>query len=191
MQEAIVENIRLTEMAMKTRLGVMPNGFRTPGGWPDGLLGHPDLQTMLLKLGYTWVSSMAKGVNIKPENPDENDFRAVAEAQEDSRPFVYPTGLVEVPMSLLGDVAAFRRKEKKWKIGDFLKMLERCVQWAIEHRAVFDLLGHPSIMQWEDPKFQTYELVCDMVAQSSGKAAVVGLDTIAERVRLWQAASVL
>jgi hypothetical protein len=87
-------------------------------------------------------------------------------------------------MSPLGDVAPFRRKEQKWRIGDFLKMLERCVQWTIEHRAVFDLLSHPSIMEWEDPKFQAYELICDMVRQSGGKAAIVGLDTIAQRSRL-------
>ena len=34
---------------------------------------------------------------------------------------------------------------------------------------MFDLLGHPSIMQWEDPKFQAYELVCDMVANPAAR----------------------
>jgi len=61
-------------------------------------------------------------------------------------------------------------------------MVEKNVQWAIEHRGVFDLLGHPSIMYVEDPKFETYELICDMVNQASDRAAIVGLDTIAKRV---------
>jgi len=183
-QEVISENIRMTTRAMKTRLGVEPAGFRTPGGSASGLIGRPDVQKMLLDLGFTWVSSMAKGVSVKPENPTDADFEAVAQAQRDSQPFVYPSGLVEIPMSPLGDVASFRRKEKKWKIGDFLKMIERVVEWTIEHRAVFDLLGHPSIMYVEDPKFEAYDLICRMVNQSGGRAAIVGLDTIALRTRL-------
>jgi peptidoglycan/xylan/chitin deacetylase (PgdA/CDA1 family) len=179
--EVIEENIRMSAAAMKTRLGIAPVGFRTPGGNPNGLLGREDVQKMLLKLGYTWISSMAKVVKVAEENPGDADFQAVADAQKASQPFVYPTGLVEVPMSPIGDVAAFRRKEKKWKIGDFLKMIERCLQWTIENRAAFDLLTHPAIMQWEDPKFRAYELVCNMVAQSGGKAELVGLDAIARR----------
>ena len=33
------------------------DGFRTPGGFANGLADRPDLQALLLKLGYTWVSS--------------------------------------------------------------------------------------------------------------------------------------
>jgi peptidoglycan/xylan/chitin deacetylase (PgdA/CDA1 family) len=181
--EVIRENIRLTEMAMTTRLGAKPVGFRTPGGSARGLLDRPDLQTMLLELGYSWVSSMYRHVDVKPENPGPADFRAVAAAQKDTQPFVYPSGLVEIPMSPLSDVAAFRRQTQKWRIGDFLGMLEENLRWTIEHRAVFDLLTHPSIMVCEDPKFQAYQLVCDVVNRSGGKAAIVGLDTIAERVK--------
>jgi len=180
-RDVILENIRLTDMAMKTRIGVSPVGFRTPGGSGSGLIGRADVQQMMLDSGFTWVSSMAKGVSVKQENPTEEDFQRVANAQKDSQPFVYPSGLIEIPMSPLGDVASFRRKEKKWKLDDFLKMVERNVLWAIEHRGVFDLLGHPSIMYVEDPEFRTYELICDLVNQAGDRAAIVGLDTIAKR----------
>jgi peptidoglycan/xylan/chitin deacetylase (PgdA/CDA1 family) len=180
-RDVIMENIRLTDMAMKTRIGVSPVGFRTPGGSGSGLIGRADVQQMMLELGFTWVSSMAKGVSVKPEHPTKEDFQRVADAQKDSQPFVYPSGLIEIPMSPLGDVASFRRKEKKWTLDDFLHMVERNVQWAIEHRGVFDLLGHPSIMYVEDPEFRTYELICDLVNQAGDRAAIVGLDTIAER----------
>ena len=55
--EVITANIRLAESAFKERIGLVPAGFRTPGGFSDGLTDRPDLQTMLLKLGFTWVSS--------------------------------------------------------------------------------------------------------------------------------------
>jgi hypothetical protein len=180
----IRENIRLTAMAMETRLGVRPVGFRTPGGSPNGLRGRPDLQRLLLESGFTWTSSMAPSVPVKPEQPGKADFDAVVKAQAASQPFTYPSGLVEIPMSPLGDVASFRRKEKRWRLGDFLTMIEANVRWAIEHRAVFDLLTHPSIMMCEDPEFRAYELVGDLVKQSGGQAEIVGLDTIAKRATL-------
>src|SRR3954452_7804525 len=45
--EIIRENIRLCTAAMKSRLGIDPAGFRTPGGFADGLNGRKDLQDML------------------------------------------------------------------------------------------------------------------------------------------------
>jgi peptidoglycan/xylan/chitin deacetylase (PgdA/CDA1 family) len=181
--EVIRENIRMTDSAMQTRLGVRPVGFRTPGGSTAGLNGRADVQKLLLECGFRWVSSLAPSVAVRPEGPTQADFDAVVKAQAHSQPYVYPSGLIEIPMSPLGDVASFRRKDKKWKLGDFLKMIEINVRWAIEHRAVFDLLSHPSIMVCEDPQFRAYELICELVRESNGRAAIVGLDTIARRVQ--------
>ena len=62
-------------------------------------------------------------------------------------------------------------------------MVERFVKWAIDMRAVLDLLSHPSIMSVEDPRFETYDLICKLVKDAGDRAAVVGLDTIAQAVR--------
>jgi hypothetical protein len=51
--QLIDENIRMCTAAMKERLGIKPNGFRTPGGFTDGLRDRPDIQNMLLSQGYT------------------------------------------------------------------------------------------------------------------------------------------
>ncbi len=55
--EAIAANIRMGATALERRIGIAPAGFRTPGGFNDGLTDRPDLQTMLQMMGYTWVSS--------------------------------------------------------------------------------------------------------------------------------------
>lgn len=188
-REVVLENIDLTKQAMQGRLGVDPLGFRTPGGSGAGLIGRPDVQEMMLESGFTWVSSMAKHIPIKPRDPTEEDFQRVVQAQSESQPFVYPSGLIEIPMSPIGDVASFRREKEKWKLDDFLKMIEASVAWVIEHGAVFDLLTHPSIMYVEDPEFRAYELICDMVNQAGDRAAIVGLDAIARRVKARQAES--
>ena len=64
--ETIARNIRLMERAMLSRLGTAPNGFRTPGGFANGLKDRPDLQAMLRKQGYTWVSSLYPAHDIGP-----------------------------------------------------------------------------------------------------------------------------
>ena len=49
-QEVIRENVRLTSAALKARMGVGPAGFRTPGGFGDGLVDRPDVQALLADL---------------------------------------------------------------------------------------------------------------------------------------------
>ncbi|GIS62989.1 MAG: hypothetical protein CM1200mP2_52140 [Planctomycetaceae bacterium] len=41
-------------------LGISPNGFRTPGGFYKGLKGRPDLQAMLKRQGFKWISSVIR-----------------------------------------------------------------------------------------------------------------------------------
>jgi hypothetical protein len=55
------------------------------------------------------------------------------------------------------------------------------VTWAIEHRAVFDFLAHPSCLYVTDPEFKTIELICNLVKQAGDRAKIVDLGTIAKR----------
>ena len=115
------------------------------------------------------------------QEPSPEVYADIVRAQAEAQPFVYPTGLVEIPMSPISDVGAFR--STYWKLDYFLKAVRMGVEWAIENRAVFDFLAHPSCLVVEDPKFETIKLICDLVEQSNGQAEIVGLDAIAERVR--------
>jgi hypothetical protein len=183
-REVIVENIRLTTAALQDRIGIKPAGFRTPGGFADGLTDRRDIQQMLLDVGFSWVSSKypAHPVGHPGKEPPRAVYDAIVKAQAAAQPFVYPRGLVEIPMSPISDITAFRAG--RWKLPWFLKAIRLAVEWAIANRAVFDFLGHPSCLYVMDPKFQTIELICDLVKKAEGKAALVDLDTIAERARL-------
>lgn len=177
--EIIERNIHLTNLAMKMRLGLMPNGFRTPGGFTNGLEDRPDIQKMLLDMGFKWVSSKypAHPTGKPREEPPPDVYAAIVKAQQEAQPFVYPTGLVEVPCSPISDVTAFRTHY--WKLDYFLKAIRRGVEWAIETGSVFDFLAHPSCLVVEDPKFETIRLICDLVKNAGDRAEIVGLDTIA------------
>jgi hypothetical protein len=88
------------------------------------------------------------------------------------QPFVYPSGLVEIPIAPAMDVSFFR--SRKWKLVEYLAAVEACVKWAIENRAIDDWGTHPAIMYVEDPEFKTIDLTCNLVNAAGDKAAIVG-----------------
>ena len=98
--------------------------------------------------------------------------------QKAAQPFVYPSGLIEIPMSPISDIGAFRAG--RWKLEWFLEAIRQSVTWAIDNNAVFDFLAHPSCLVTTDPEFRSIELICDMVKASAGKARLVTLDQIAD-----------
>jgi len=178
-EQAIRQNIRLTNSALKSRLGISANGFRTPGGFAEGLEDRPDVRKLLLELGFRWVSSRYPSHPLPQpgEKPSAQVLEGIVRAQEAAQPFDYPDGLVELPMSPISDVTAFRTG--RWKLEWFLDATRRSVEWAIERRGVFDFLAHPSCLYVTDPNFRTIDLICSLVRQAGDRAALVGLDRIA------------
>jgi peptidoglycan/xylan/chitin deacetylase (PgdA/CDA1 family) len=167
-REIIDRNIRVTTKALRGRAGIEVNGFRTPGGFNNGLTDKPDVQQMLLDQGFTWVSSKypAHLYGKVGETPPADVYESIVKAQADAQPFVYPSGLIEVPMSPISDVGAFR--STRWAI-----------EWTIENQAVFDLLVHPSCLVVEDPSFRIVRLIGEMVRAAGDRAEIVTLDRIA------------
>ncbi|MFM8405686.1 MAG: polysaccharide deacetylase family protein, partial [Pirellulaceae bacterium] len=181
--ELIRENILRTTRAMEYRLGVQPSGFRTPGGFSEGLKAHPAVRAMLMDLGYSWVSSLYPAhPNTQPlQQPDDPLLDQIAESQKDAQPFVYPDGLIEIPMSPISDIGAFRNG--RWNLDSFLRSIEKSVRWSIENGTIFDFLAHPSCLGVVDPEFQAIDLICRLVKESEGQAELANLATIATDVR--------
>lgn len=181
-REVIDRNIRVTTKALKLRAEIDVNGFRTPGGFHNGLTDRPDLQQMLLDQGFTWVSSKypAHLYGKVGEVPTSEVLDSIVQAQADAQPFVYPSGLIEVPMSPISDVGAFR--STRWSLASYLQALRRAVDWAVENRAVFDLLVHPSCLVVEDPDFQIVRLIGERVRAAGDRAEIVTLDRIASEL---------
>jgi len=181
--EVIRENIRLASAALKSRLGIDAAGFRTPGGFGPGLADSEDVQKMLLGLGFRWVSSKYPAhANSRPmEEPSADVIASIVAAQKEAQPHKYPSGLVEVPMSPISDIGAFRTG--RWKLDWFLRAIRAGVEWAIENRACYDFLSHPSCLYVVDPKFQAIDLICDLVEQSRGRARLATLEELSARAK--------
>jgi peptidoglycan/xylan/chitin deacetylase (PgdA/CDA1 family) len=156
--EVIRENIRVTTEALQSRCGIKVNGFRTPGGFSTGLSDRPDLQELLLDLGFTWVSSKypAHAVVKLGQRPGDDVFASILKAQAEAQPFRYESGLIEIPMSPISDVTAFR--SQKWTLSEFTKAITGAIQWAREHQKAVTLLAHPSCLVVEDPQFSLASL---------------------------------
>ena len=178
--EVIRENVRITTVALKQRAGIDNAGFRTPGGFSDGLVGREDIQQLLQEAGFHWISSKYPGhANSEPMlEPSAEVYADIVAKQKAAQPFVYPSGLIEIPMSPISDIGAFRAG--RWKLEWFLEAIRQSVTWAIDNNAVFDFLAHPSCLVTTDPEFRSIELICDMVKASAGKARLVTLDQIAD-----------
>jgi peptidoglycan/xylan/chitin deacetylase (PgdA/CDA1 family) len=182
--DVIRENVRLTTAALRARIGVNPAGFRTPGGFANGLADRPDVQRLLSDAGFTWVSSKypAHPMGEAGEEPTAAVLDGIVRAQAAAQPFIYPRGLIEVPMNPISDIGAFRNG--RWKLEWFLKAIRRGVEWAIDNKAVFDFLGHPSCLYVTDPEFRTLDLICGLVKEAGDRAALVDLGTIARRAEV-------
>jgi len=186
--EVIRENIRLTNVALKERLGITANGFRTPGGFATSLHGREDLQKMLLGLGFDWISCKYPAyagvedlVATHKTDPSDAAFANIVAAQSEAQPFLFASGLLDIPMSPISDIGAFRNG--RWQPEHLLKAIRLAMGWVIERRAVFDFLCHPSVIGVMDPNFKAIDLICDLVERSKGAAEIVSLEVIAKRAR--------
>lgn len=180
-EEIIRENIRLTGEAMQSRLGVSPAGFRTPGGFANGFADRPDLRKMLLDLGFKWASSKYPSFPAfkSGQEPTQEIFDAIVAAQSVAQPFTYPDGLIEIPMSPVSDIGAFRNG--RWKLEHFLKALRIGLESVIEEGSAYDFLSHPSCLYAMDPEFRAVDLICEMVTRAGDRAAFANLDQVSMR----------
>jgi hypothetical protein len=173
----------MTNQAIKAELKTDATGFRSPGGFPRGLKDRPDVQKLLFQEGFEWVSTQYVGVAELKEGtkPEAKVFEAIVRSQEACQPYQYANGLVEIPMSTISDIHAFRTA--RWKLPDYLKAIEAALDWVLDKRAVFDFLAHPSCLLVTDPKFEAVELICDKVKAAGKRAELVDLTTVAKRVQ--------
>ena len=134
------------EPGAKERIGVKANGFRTPGGFADRLSRPRRLATDAAR---TWDSiGSAASTRATQEwstcapaqdGPSDEAYREYRRGPARAQPFVYPTGLLDIPMSPISDIGAFRNG--RWKLDHFLQAIRLAMDWAIESRAVFDFLA--------------------------------------------------
>ncbi|MFZ9822627.1 MAG: polysaccharide deacetylase family protein [Gemmataceae bacterium] len=179
LQDAIRENIQITNAAMKSRLGIKPAGFRTPGGFNNGLRDHEGSRAILKELGFEWISSLypAHPYTMAKQKPDAKVVDGILAALPKAQPFRYPDGILEIPMSPISDIGAFRTGQ--WNLEWYLDTLKACLEKTIDQGLVFDFLAHPSCLYVVDPEFKAIRLICELAIRHASKAKLTDLNQIA------------
>ncbi len=163
--EAIRNELQMTTLQMKQRLGIAPRGFRTPGGFGNGLADVPAVQKLLLDEGFAYASShynfparpelwqqareAMTSRNPKPSLEGAELQRAQRASIESLQPYRYPGGLLELPMMGLSDVQSFRNYDLERET--WLRLLEHGVEVAHERKLVLSVLLHPCVLAVRDP----------------------------------------
>ena len=98
-----------------------------------------------------------------------------------AQPFKYESGLVEVPMSPISDVNAFR--SIFWTLDEFVKATSLSIKEVIQNQMTFDFLCHPSCLVIEDPQHVTLKTMIDLVKSNADKAEITPIDRIAKTVK--------
>lgn len=181
--QVVEENIRLTNAALRQRLGLSRvRGFRSSEEYATGLRELPAQQEMLHRLGFEWVGTHYAPIRV-PANarPTPALFSEIRASQAKTQPYRYPNGLVEIPKASVGDIAAFRTG--RWELSDYLESVRVGLEWAIENRATYCLAAHSSVLAVRDPSFEVFKLVLDSVARARDQAELLMMDEIAARVR--------
>jgi peptidoglycan/xylan/chitin deacetylase (PgdA/CDA1 family) len=176
--EVIEENIRLAHVAVKQRLGVECAGFCSPSDYREGLVDRPDLQQLMLSLGYRWVCCKSTGVPRElGAQGSEQALQAIVAAQKETQPFVYPSGLIEIPRSVPADASLFRAA--RWSLSSYLEAVRRTLDWTVENRGLYHYVCHPALLSIEDPDMKIMDILCDTVRRHAGQATLADLNQVA------------
>ena len=154
--ECIRREVRQTSTAIAEKLGAAPTGFRTPGGFNNGLDDVPAVQEVLSEEGMTYASARYY-FPVDPNKkrpPAETLNQAMAASIDALQPSRYPNGLPELPLAGITDIWAFRVLDlDRW---EFIDVLKHGIDHAHANRQALSLCFHPPVLAVRDPH-------CDML----------------------------
>ena len=154
--DCIRREVRQTSAAITEKLGVAPTGFRTPGGFNNGLDDVPAVQELLSDEGMQYASARYYfPVDIEKKRPSAETLRQAMETSIDTlQPYRYPNGLPELALAGITDIWAFRVLDlDRW---EFIDVLKRGIDHAHANQQVLSLCFHPPVLAVRDPH-------CDML----------------------------
>ncbi len=162
---SLKEELEKTNRLFEEKLGWKSTILRGPGGYQDGLDGLIDNQQVILDNGFKVVSCRHDWTVL------EGDRKHVLNTPRRDPPYMYPTGLVEIPFQGFSDRTFFDdaknvcpEKYKKWRsipwnnrnlkgwmppwtakdaLDEWIKYHRQAVDYAYEHKLLWVPCWHP------------------------------------------------
>jgi peptidoglycan/xylan/chitin deacetylase (PgdA/CDA1 family) len=174
--DVIAQEISCTSDLIEVRLGARPQGFRTPGGFGNGLQDVPAVKDWLKDQGFAYCSSHYD-CPLPTEKPFTRDVmeRGVGESLRSLQPYRYPNGLLEIPMMGISDIHAYRVRDLDR--GEYTRLLLHGVEIAAREDLTFSLLMHPQVQACRDPHGETVRRLVEKTMALGG--VVVTNDEVA------------
>ena len=148
--DKVESEILKTKELMEHKLEIVNIGLRGPGGYLTGLNNRTDLQQVILKAGIKFVSThlfVPGGRTASEKIPPS------IESISNSQPYLYETGLPEIPFCGYTDRQFFDVDQGgKGNLEEWIEYLKKAVDFAYEHKLVYALVVHPSTSFKHDPE---------------------------------------
>ncbi len=178
----IRDELRQTSSAMREALGVDPIGFRTPGGFVDGLHAVPDVQDLLKAEGFGYASSHYRfPVDPTRKRPPRAQLEsAMGESLDSLQPYRYPNGLPEIPPTGITDIWGFRYLDlDRW---EFIELLKHGIDHAHANGQVLTMTFHPPCLAARDPHCDVLETVLPYALAKPGGCWIATNDEIQQHL---------
>lgn len=189
--EVVREEIQMTTAAIRSRLGVDPKGFRSPGGFPNGLQDAPAVQKLLQEEGFWWISTHYDDTLFRSHYQPSADTVTKVDlatlkagfnrSEHILQPYRYESGLLELPLAGITDVVAWRGYRPD--LGEWLEMLAAGVDYAHEHGLIFMLTTHPAVLAAVDPFCQTVDVILRRAVAKAGGVWLPDLEEVAQHLQ--------
>jgi peptidoglycan/xylan/chitin deacetylase (PgdA/CDA1 family) len=166
--DCIRREVQQTSSAITEKLGVAPTGFRTPGGFNNGLEDVPAVQELLSDEGMQYASARYYfPVDIEKKRPSAETLRQAMETSIDTlQPYRYPNGLPELALAGITDIWAFRVLDlDRW---EFIDVLKRGIDHAHANQQVLSLCFHPPVLAVRDPHCDMLDIVLRYALEKPG-----------------------
>lgn len=171
--DVISHEISATSDLIQQRLGVRPAGFRTPGGFNNGLKDAPAVQELLQQHGFAYCSSHYDcAVRAEKSLEWQSLLREVEESVRRLQPYCYRGGLLEIPMMGISDIHAYRVCDLDR--GEFTGLCEHAVEVAVHEDLALSILMHPAVQACRDPHAETVKRLVDRTITLQGQVATNG-----------------
>lgn len=165
--DAIRSEIETTSEWIERRTGRRPAGFRTPGGFSEGLRDHPEVCEVLRAAGFHYVSSHYRYPCTASPRPSMGELeQAMRWSLSHLQPYRYSDGLLEIPMMGISDIWAFRVLDLERE--EWIRLLEVGIKHAAAEGLLFSILMHPPVLACRDPHAATLRRVLDKTISLGG-----------------------
>ena len=207
--EEIDRDLSLANQLFERELGFRSNVLRGPGGYRHGDLKIEN-QLIILKNGYRWVSGEFDYELLKKNISKSQDYEYIVSAPSRNRPFIYPTGLIEIPIQgwtdrtwfdsyMLSDPQSYvdwRRKfghqpvDKGWRcpwtkpeaLDMWIRINLDCLDYAYNNGLLWVVCWHPYSHYIHDPENKMLPAFLEAASRKAGRVWICTLRDVVNQM---------